>query len=42
VNLYLKRIENIDKNGAKLNSVIEVNPDAIAIAVAMDKELKSR
>ena len=41
VNLYLKRIENIDKNGAKLNSVIEVNPDAIAIAVAMDKELKA-
>ena len=41
VQLYLDRIESIDKNGAQLNSVIEVNPDAIAIAVTMDKELKS-
>ena len=41
VQLYLKRIEDIDKNGAELNSVIEVNPDAIAIAVALDKELKA-
>jgi amidase len=36
--LYLKRIEAIDKNGPKLNSVIELNPDALAIADAMDKE----
>lgn len=41
VQMYLKRIEAIDKNGPKLNSVIEINPDAIAIAVAMDKEFKS-
>ncbi|WKL43928.1 amidase [Flavobacterium sp. ZE23DGlu08] len=41
VQLYLKRIEAIDKNGPQLNSVIEVNPDAVAIAVAMDKELKA-
>ena len=41
VQLYLKRIDTVDKNGAKLNSVIEVNPDAISIAIAMDKELKS-
>lgn len=40
VQLYLKRIETVDKNGAQLNSVIEINPDAIAIAVAMDKESK--
>ncbi|SHG34438.1 amidase [Flavobacterium micromati] len=40
VQLYLKRIESIDQNGAKLNSIIEINPEAIAIAVAMDKELK--
>ena len=39
--LYLQRIEAIDKNGPKLNSVIEVNPDAIAIAKAMDAERKS-
>ncbi|MCF6141084.1 amidase [Flavobacterium sp. K77] len=41
VALYLKRIEAIDKNGAKLNSVIEVNPDALEIAKAMDAELKN-
>ncbi|MDI6049063.1 amidase [Flavobacterium sp. XS2P24] len=41
VQLYLKRIEAIDKNGPQLNSVIEVNPDAVAIAVTMDKELKA-
>ena len=37
---YLKRIQEIDKNGPALNSVIELNPDAIAIAEAMDKERK--
>lgn len=41
VQLYLKRIETVDKNGAQLNSVIEINPDAIAISVAMDKERKA-
>ena len=41
VQLYLQRIEAVDKNGPQLNSVIEINPDAVAIAVAMDKELKS-
>jgi amidase len=40
VQLYLNRIEAIDASGAQLNSVIEINPDAIAIAVTMDKELK--
>ncbi|HMG93640.1 MAG TPA: amidase [Chryseolinea sp.] len=38
--MYLKRIETIDKNGVALNSVIELNPDAITIAEAMDKERK--
>ncbi|MEC5166548.1 amidase [Flavobacterium sp. PL11] len=41
VELYLQRIEAIDQNGALLKSVIEINPDAIAIAVAMDNEIKS-
>ncbi|MGZ9675696.1 amidase [Flavobacterium sp. GNP001] len=41
VTLYLNRIEAIDKNSAKLNSVIEVNPDALEIAKAMDVELKN-
>jgi len=36
--MYLKRIDAIDKNGPKLNAVIEVNPDALDIADAMDKE----
>ncbi len=38
--LYLNRIEAIDKNGPRLNAVIEINPDAIEIAKAMDKERK--
>lgn len=36
--LYLDRIQAIDKAGPKLNAVIEVNPDALAIAKAMDQE----
>jgi amidase len=39
--IYLKRIDAIDKNGPKLNSVIELNPDALKIAEEMDKERKS-
>jgi amidase len=41
---YLDRIDRIDdtdKNGPGLNSVIEVNPQALAIAVDMDKERKA-
>jgi len=38
--MYLQRIEDIDKNGPFLNAVIQVNPDALAIADAMDKERK--
>ena len=38
--LYLKRIEAIDKKGPALNSVIEINPDAISIAENMDRERK--
>jgi len=37
---YLKRIAEIDKSGPKLNAIIELNPDAVAIAVAMDAERK--
>jgi amidase len=39
--LYLKRIEQIDKKGPALHAVIEVNPDALAIADAMDQERKA-
>lgn len=40
-NLYLKRIEAIDKNGPSLHAVIEINPDAISISQAMDAERKA-
>ncbi len=36
--MYLERIDTIDKNGPKVNSVIETNPDALTIASSMDKE----
>lgn len=35
---YLARIETIDRSGPCLSSVIELNPDALAIADAMDAE----
>ncbi len=38
--IYLKRIQDIDKSGPMLNAVIELNPDALAIAAAMDQERK--
>ena len=38
---YLARIEQIDKGGPKVNSVIELNPDAPAAARAMDEERRS-
>ena len=39
VEAYLERIENYDKKGPRINSIITLNPDAIAIAEALDKEL---
>jgi amidase len=39
---YLARIEEIDKRGPAINSVIEVNPEALAIAEALDKEHNPR
>jgi amidase len=38
---YLARIDEIDKHGPTLKSVIELNPDALAIAEALDKERKA-
>jgi amidase len=40
--LYLARIDAIDKNGPTINSVIETNPDALSIADALDKERKEK
>jgi amidase len=35
---YLRRIEEIDRGGPTLSSVIEVNPDALEIAIERDRE----
>ena len=37
---FMARIEQIDRNGPRLNSVIELNPEAIAIAENLDNERK--
>ncbi len=42
VEKYLARIESLDKRGPRVNSVIELNPDAMAIAAALDRERKER
>ncbi|CAN5646897.1 amidase [soil metagenome] len=38
VGMYLERIHALDKNGPKLNSVLELNPDALQIATELDRE----
>jgi amidase len=42
VEAYLTRIEAIDRTGPTLRSVIEVNPDAVAIAEELDAERRAR
>ncbi len=43
VQKYLRRIQSIDKdkNGPRLNAVIEINPDALALAASLDGERKA-
>jgi amidase len=41
VELYLARIDAIDRNGPQLNSVLALNPDAADIARRLDQERKS-
>jgi amidase len=41
VEAYLDRIEAIDRRGPKLNSIIEVNPDAKRIARDLDRERRA-
>ena len=36
--MYLARIEAIDRRGPGVNSVIEINPDALEIATTLDQE----
>jgi amidase len=42
VEKYLDRIEKVDKGGPAINSVLELNPDALQIAETLDKELKDK
>ena len=39
---YLVRIDEIDKRGPAVNAMIELNPDAFAIADALDQERKAK
>jgi amidase len=39
---YLARIKTIDKSGPRLNAIIEINPEALKIALDMDRERKLR
>ena len=38
---YLARIDAVDQRGPSINAVIELNPDALAIATQLDAERKS-
>ncbi|TXC89692.1 amidase [Metabacillus litoralis] len=40
--IYLSRISEIDQSGASINSMIEVNPEALQIAAALDYERKTK
>jgi amidase len=42
VEKYSARIDEIDKHGPALNSVLEMNPDALPIADALDEERKAK
>jgi amidase len=42
VEKYLVRIRQLDQGGPKVNSVIEINPDALEIAREMDRERKAK
>ena len=39
---YIRRINQIDETGPAINSVIEINPDALKIADSLDAELKQK
>ncbi len=41
VHWHLRRIEKIDRHGPALRSVIQVNPDALTIAHALDRERRT-
>jgi amidase len=39
---YLRRIRQLDQSGPRVNSIIELNPDAMEIARALDRERKAK
>ena len=39
---YLRRIDELDRRGPKVNSVIELNPEALTVAKALDRERAAR
>jgi amidase len=39
VNMYISRIEALDQQGPTLKSVLQLNPEAVAIAIERDREL---
>jgi amidase len=42
VQMYLTRIQSIDRSGPTLRSVQELNPDAVAIARSLDEERRAK
>jgi amidase len=42
VGQYVARIEALDRAGPTLRSIVELNPDAMAIAAALDEERRAR
>jgi amidase len=42
VKVYQQRINEIDQRGPRLNTIIELNPDALAIASELDRERKAK
>ena len=42
VEKYTARIEEIDKRGPRINSIIELNPDALSIANSLDQERNAK
>ncbi|HZF10339.1 MAG TPA: amidase [Thermoanaerobaculia bacterium] len=42
VDFYQERIHDVDKRGPRVNSVLELNPDARAIAMALDTERRTK
>src|SRR5712691_2513077 len=42
VETYIERIQELDQNGPRLNSILEINPDVLEIADALDQERTAR